>query len=70
MSLLGLKKKDMIQNKRNYGGTLENFFEELAKQGLLMCFIENNRSFFYECYELKYTPKDAIEQYKKTNKIF
>ena len=60
----------MITSKRNYGGTEEKFFNELLNEGLTLCFINNNRSFFKECYDNFYTPKDAIKTYQEVNKIY
>lgn len=60
----------MIQNKRNYTGTKEKFFKEVLTEGLTNCFLDNNKPFFNECWELGYTPKDAIKQYREVNKIF
>ena len=49
----------MIQNKRNY-----------LKEGLTEDFLDNNKPFFKECWELCYQPKDAIKQYREVNKIY
>jgi hypothetical protein len=60
----------MIQNKRNYTGTEEKFYKEVLTEGLTGCFLDNNKFFFRECWELGYQPKDAIKQYRETNKIY
>jgi len=59
----------MIQNKRDYTGTQKQYFKELLQE-ITPCFIDNNKSFFLECYQLKYTPKDAIKQFREVNKIY
>ena len=60
----------MIQNKRNYLKEEETFYKEVLTVGLTPCFLDNNKTFFRECWELGYTPKDAIKQYREVNKIY
>ncbi len=59
----------MIQNKRNYTGTEKDFYKEILEE-ITGCFLDNNKTFFRECWELGYTPKDAIKQYREVNKIY
>lgn len=59
----------MREDKLDYTSSYDEYTKELQKEGLILCFINNNEHFFKSCLQHQMSPKRAIRVYKNVNKV-